>query len=338
MTTRHTPTQPLEGPLHGVRVEIEPHDVLSDTLASLGLRSRVFCRSELQAPWALTATAGDYAHFHLISDGRGWLHFRNGRMPLPLSGGDLVVLPRGEGHALSDRAENVPAAIDYAVNARRGDLACFTNNGTGPTTRIICGSFQVRRHAGISLLSLLPDVLHIQGRGGKPPEWLAGISALLGSEAQERRLGRSAVMTRLTDVLLVQVLRHWIHRSTDRRRSLLALRDARIGSVLTLIHANLERSLSIDELARQAVMSRSAFAKRFTELVGEPPAHYIARWRVERASDLLLNTSLPVSEIASATGYATAAAFDKAFSRHFHTSPGAYRLHERERRPRLVTR
>jgi AraC family transcriptional regulator, alkane utilization regulator len=101
-------------------------------------------------------------------------------------------------------------------------------------------ALRLPEHAGISLLSLLPDVLHIQGRGGKPPEWLAGISALLGSEAQERRLGRSAVMTRLTDVLLVQVLRHWIHRSTDRRRSLLALRDARIGSVLTLIHANLE--------------------------------------------------------------------------------------------------
>jgi AraC-like DNA-binding protein len=259
-------------------------------------------------------------------------------MPRLLSGGDLVVLPRGEGHVLSDRAANVPAAIDYAVKAQPGALACFTNNGTEPATRIICGSFQIRRHAGISLLSLLPEVLHVQGRGGKPPEWLAGVSALLVSEAQERRLGRSAVMTRLTDVLVVQVLRHWIDQSTDRGRSLLALRDPRIGSVLTFIHANLERPLSLDELAREAAMSRSAFAERFTELVGEPPARYIARWRMQRASDLLLNTSLPVGEVASSIGYATAAAFDKAFSRHFHTSPGAYRSPRRGPRRRLVTR
>ena len=338
MTKRPTPTSSLEGNPHPVTVEIEPHDVLSDALTSLGLRSRVFCRSELRAPWGLTAPAGDFAHFHLISEGRGYLHLHNGRMPLLLSGGDLVVLPRGEGHVLSDSAANVPAAIDYPVKERRGALVCFANHGIGPASRIICGSFQVRRRNGGSLLSLLPDVLHIQGRGGQPPEWLAGISALLVSEAQERRLGRSAIMTRLTDVLLVQVLRHWIDLSTDRARPLLALRDARISSVLALIHANLERSLSIDELARQAAMSRSAFAARFTDLVGEPPARYIARWRMQRASDLVLNTSLPVTEIASATGYATAAAFDKAFSRHFHTSPGAYRLHGRERRPRLVAR
>src|SRR5206468_8439634 len=249
-----------------VSLEADASDALSDALRSMGLRSRIFCRSELSPPWALAAPAGDFAHFHLISAGDGWLHLPERRLPIRLAAGDLVLLPRGKGHVLSDSRDRGATPLAHLANIKsRGAMTVLTKGGRGPATRIICGSFHARRGDGVSLLAL-PDVLHVKGRNGKPPEWLASVSALLAQEAQRPRLGRGTIMTRLTDVLMIRVLRHWIESSPDQHGWLLALRDSRIGAALSLIRKNPGHAWTVGQLARQVAMSRSAFAARFGAL------------------------------------------------------------------------
>jgi AraC-like DNA-binding protein len=299
---------------------------LSDALGSLGLRSRVFCWSELSASWALDAPAGDFAHFHLVTDGDAWLHLPSRAVPLRLTNGDLVVLPRGTGHVLSDsRDRPVDPSASLADIKRQGGLTLIRNDGRGPITRVICGSFSARHQEGSWLLTQLPDVLSVKGRNRATVPWLAGIVDLFWQEARHPGLGRGAVMTRLTDILLIRVLRQWLERSPNQRGWLVALRDRHIGAALSLIHRRLDRAWTVDELAKHVAMSRSAFADRFAKLVGEPPLRYIARTRMNRAAELLRTTSLPVEHIGTERGYATTAAFSKAFKRQFGVAPGAYR-------------
>lgn len=324
-----TPGIPARNPRargRGVVVEIEPDDVLTDALNALGLRSRVFCRSELITPWALDVPAGDYAHFHIIDRGGGSLFVHEGREPIRLRAGDVVVLPRGRGHVLSDGPAVTPVRLgSVATTSRPGRVSVIRNSTRGPATRMICGSFELRHREGASVLLQLPEVLHVRGHDGRPPAWLAATVELLVFEAHHLRPGRSAVMTRLTDILLIQVLRHWLERSSGARRWLIAVRDKQIGAALSLIHRHLEREWTVHELARQIGMSRSAFADRFKALLGEPPLSYIARWRMLRAAQWLRETETPVVEIASRIGYADAGAFSKTFKRHIGTTPAAYR-------------
>jgi AraC-like DNA-binding protein len=312
-----------------VSIETERHDVLSDALQSLGLHSRIFCRSELIAPWTLVAPAGEYAHFHVVSEGSAWLHMPKRRGPIRLTAGDVVMLPHGTGHTLSDRRDrDATPVVNLARVPSRGGMTLITNGGRGPATRLICGSFHARHRTGASLLSQLPDVLHVEGRHGRAASWLAGVTGLLAEEARRLRLGRGAVMAHLTDVLMLRVLRHWLEHAPNQRHWLVALRDSRIGAALTLIHKNLAQPWTVNVLAKQVAMSRSAFATRFSELVGESPLRYVARWRMVRAAELLRTTTQPLDEVAATLGYAAPPAFHKAFKRQFGVAPAAYRNRE----------
>lgn len=306
---------------------VESRDVLSDVLASLGLQSRLFCRFELSVPWALAIPPGDYAHFHYLETGTGWLHLEGTRAPLPLSSGDLVVLPHGRGHRISDGPGRPAVPLRYLLAGQRSDGRCsrLVHGGGGPQTRMICGSFSFEVRFGHPLLTLLPPVLRL-GPADAGHGWLGPTLRFLADEARRQRPGSDLVARRLTDVLLVQVLRAWLaSEGTPAGHWLAALDDPRIGAALARLHAEPAHPWTVAELAETVGMSRSPFAARFSALVGEPPLAYLARWRASLAARLLRETALPVGEIAARVGYESEASFSKAFKRLTGAPPASYR-------------
>lgn len=313
-----------------VLAEIDGPDVLTDVLSSLRLRGRLFCRTELSAPWTLIVPPDELAHFHVVESGRCWVHLDGEEHARELASGDLVVLPHGRGYRLTDSSQAPPVRLaDLLARQRQDDSGACTvlrHGGGGPEARMICGSFHFEGREGHPLLSLLPPVVHLPAEGGSEGGWLEMTLKLLSHEARHPRPGTETLITRLIDILFIQVVRAWIESLPEGRGGWLgALRDRQIGTALGCIHREPQRAWSVAALASTVLMSRSAFAARFTALVGEPPLSYLTRWRMHLAADLLRGKGLSLSEVAKRIGYESEAAFSRAFKRRLGASPGSFR-------------
>lgn len=302
-------------------------DVLTAVLDALRLRSRIFCRSELKAPWGMALKRSDYAHFHVVERGGAWLQIE-GSEPVALAGGDLVVVPHGSGHTLTDSPGTRARPLAEMAGQRPGEGGCVVmrGGGEGAETHLVCGSFRFERREAHPLVDLLPPLIHLRPVETPAAEWLEATLRFLAWETREAKPGTETIVSRLTDVILVQVLRAWIESLPEGRGGWMgALRDPRVGAALALVHRSPERDWTNASLAGSVGMSRSRFAARFTALVGEPPLAYVSRWRLETAAGLLQDGSLGLGEIAARVGYESEAAFSKAFRRRFGTPPGAFR-------------
>jgi AraC-like DNA-binding protein len=309
----------------GVRRIASGTDVFTDVIATAGLRSRVFCRMTLRAPWRLDIGPLEMAHFHVIESGTAHLLI-DGREPPALATGDLVVLMRGQGHALADTPHGrVPATT--LPPSRTGHCNVLEAGGDGAITQSLCGAFSFRSRSGPSLASLLPEVIHL--RAGTYPAIDATLRALW-IEATEQRLGAQTAIARLTDALFVQTVREVAAVSEHLPPSWLAgLGDARIGLALARMHDSPTTPWTVEGLARTAGMSRSRFAARFAKLVGVPPLTYLTDLRMQRAMALMREGRQALSVVASEVGYDSYAAFSKAFGRMTGTSPRAFARRER---------
>jgi transcriptional regulator GlxA family with amidase domain len=179
-----------------------------------------------------------------------------------------------------------------------------------------------------AVMSALPPLIHIpRGDAGAPP-WLAAISHFLVAEAQQPNPGSSLMISRLIDLLVIRTLRSWAASEANRMGWLGGLGEERIGRVLSAMHADPFRRWTVQSLAEVARMSRSIFAERFTSAVGEPPLRYLSRWRLTIAADLLRSGGLKVTEAAYRSGYASDAAFSRAFKAHFGYAPSEARAQQ----------
>jgi AraC-like DNA-binding protein len=295
-------------------------DVLTDVLSALRLRSSLYCRSELGAPWGLHFLPMTSAVFHVLYHGGGFLCLPGETTLRPLAEGDVVMLPRGEAHTLLSTPD-APLFRDLRLD-QWGECALMRWSDQ-PTSVVLCGACEVEQQSGHPLLALLPRVIHIpQGESGP----LAGILSLMASEAESTRPGKELVLRRLADILFIQILRHWVAtQGATTRGWLAALRDEQIGQALGLIHHDPAHPWTVEALASAVALSRAAFAARFTRLVGEPPLHYLTGWRMRTAAQLLQEQRLGVAEVAQRVGYGSEVAFSKAFKRIVGVAPGAYR-------------
>jgi AraC-like DNA-binding protein len=300
-------------------------DVLADVLRSLRLRSRLFCRSELSAPWAMTLQAGDYAHFHVVERGGAWLRLEGETVATPLASGDLVVIPHGRGHTLSASPTALPVPLEELARERAAGHFVVRDGGGGAETEMICGSFEFDLTRDNPVLAVLPPVLHVR-RGGGSAEWVGPILGLLSAEARSAREGSATIVARLTDVIFVQAVRAWLDEQPPGSGGWLgALRDPHVGRALALMHREPARDWSVSSLAGEVGMSRSPFARRFRDRVGEPPLAYLTRWRMRLAADLIRGERLRLETVAGRVGYDSEPAFSRAFKRRFGLSPSAYR-------------
>jgi AraC-like DNA-binding protein len=302
-------------------------DPLSDVLASVRFRSTIFCRAELTAPWGFSVLGRDFATFHVVLRGSGYLAVDGVQERIRLAEGDLVVLPHGNAHAVRDSPLTPVTRLEELIaEGSLDERGTLRTRGGGSRSVLVCGGFHFEDRATNPLLTLLPRIVHLRGRSRRVASWVRMTLDFLEQESYLARPGANAVLTRFADLLFIEALR--AHASSpDARDSAfaVALRDPRIGRSLALIHQRPQRDWELARLAEAAGMSRTAFSVKFRELVGEPPLKYAARCRMDRAAGLLRSSQAPIARVAERVGYESEVGFGRAFKRHTGFSPAVYR-------------
>jgi AraC-like DNA-binding protein len=307
-------------------------NTIGDSLHLLRFTGALYCQADLTAPWGVAFPAMEPTMMlPVVLTGRCVLEIGGARHTL--EAGSAALITRGAPHRLLS-APDAPSTglFDIPVERVGETYERMRFGGGGERTQIAYAAMTVDEPLTARLVAELPDLIRVDAWDDGGSGAFATVLRLLAHEAQTLEPGGEAVMTRLADVLVIHVLRQWLSTS-DRATTgwLAALRDPHVGRALGRLHARPEHDWTLVELARQAGMSRSAFAERFTVLLGEPPMRYLARWRLEQAYTALTTTTDPVAAISRRVGYGSEAAFGRAFKRHHGTSPGAVR---RSRPPR----
>lgn len=306
-------------------------DVLTDVLETLRARGACYARLEAKSPFGVALPSSQNAAFHLVLEG-GCVLQMEGQPDIELSGGDLVAIPHGVAHTLVDHPSTPPQRLSELLGQcrQKGRPAALELGGRGARTTLVCGKIEFEEPAGHPLLAALPTVIHLRGGSASLVEWLDPTLRFIASEAGSTRPGAQTVVSRLADVLFIQIVRgHLASAPPEASGWLGALGDPQIGAALGLIHENPGSAWTVQTLAESAGMSRSAFATRFNRLVGEPPLHYLTRWRMQKAQRLLRDGRSSLADVAASVGYDSEAAFSKAFKRAVGAAPGAYRRRAR---------
>jgi AraC-like DNA-binding protein len=268
--------------------------------------------------------AGDFGAFHLVEEGDCTLTTGGGSSEL-LHASELVVLFDGAAHALGDRRGRAVTPIDALVRAQPAGARVCRHGGGGALTRLVCGKFSAEWSGRSSGFAALPPLVRLDGSGpaGKTV-------ALLASEIAARRAGSAAIAERLSEALVIQVLREVLEGLGSAGGMagagwLRAVADEHVWAALGLIHSQPGRAWTIGELARRVGLSRTVFADRFRSLVGEPPIAYLAGVRDRLAARWLAEGRLSASEVAVRVGYSSLSAFHRAFRRRGGERPGELR-------------
>lgn len=300
-------------------------DPVGEALHFLRMSGTFYCRSEFKEPWALEIPPmQDCLMLHVVTAGRCFLELEGEQRQL-LQPGNLALVPRGEGHLLTS-ASGVPAAklfdIDREQVSERYEVLRL--GGDGESATVICGLFKFDDAAAQQLITQLPKIITVDAWATPQSDWLQSTLRMIAAEARDMGPGGETVITRLADILVIHAIRFWItHNPSVQTGWLGALQDPQIGRVISRIHRNPSHPWTLNSLASEASMSRSAFAARFTELVGQSAMYYVARWRMNTALTRLAENNLTVAEVAISMGYESEAAFNRAFKRHTGMSPGA---------------
>ena len=313
-------------------------DVLTEALASMRTARPGSVRTDGRAPWGLRLPPSAGAGFLIVLHGECWLVPRpRGRAaePVPLTAGDVVFLRSGPEHVLADDPAT-PAVLAAPEQLREGEVIDrYDVGGTGALTSLLCGDYHLEQARPHPLLRQLPEVIRLRTGDGRHPELTSAVR-LLRSELDRPRIGSSGIVPALIDSLLLYILRAWVDERPRKAGGWAgALTDPAIAPVLLAMHADPARGWTVEALAGRAGLSRAAFAKRFSALVGEPPLSYLTRWRMTIAARMLRESDASLAAVAARTGYGSEFAFGKAFKREYGQPPGGYRR-EHAPRPRAI--
>lgn len=301
-------------------------DVLSDILSSIHLGGGVYFRCEFSAPWGMEIKPTAVAEFHVIVRGSCWLRMADRSDPIPLHGGDLVAFPHGDAHSLIDAPDGMARPAEEIVHGQNlDDYGPVTYGGSGLPAAVLCGYFQFDRDTRHPLVAALPSLIHIRGTESRDFAWLQTALDFMIHETKAARPGAEAVVNRLAEVLFVQMVRAYVAQSGAPPGMLAAIADKHIGAALRFMHRVPQDPWTLETLAQQVGMSRSAFAARFNQLVGQTPMQYLTFWRMQKARELLREARLGTAAIAERVGYQSEAAFAKVFKKVVGMGPGAFR-------------
>ncbi len=302
-------------------------DALSAVLAPVRLQQTCWAFTVGRAPWGLTFPgSASCVRFHYVVRGSAWLSVDNTKEPdVALSGGDFAVLPLGHTHVLRDRPRSAPVHVgDVAQCDSRSVVMQLEVGAKGPETNFVTGAFVLDDPLARQILAVLPPVIRMRPEVEGVPSFLENIQ-FITREVETDRPGSEVVLLRMADVVFIQILRAYLARLPDDGGGFLgALRDPSTAAALCAMHHRAEAPWTVASLAEEVGLSRSVFAARFTQLVGEPPLGYLTRLRMQKAATLL-REGASLAEASRLTGYASEASFSHAFRQWAGVAPGAYR-------------
>jgi len=304
-------------------------DVLADVLAVTRFSNTTLCQTDFPSPWGIYFEPAKRATFHIVSRGSCWLMPGKAARPIHMMPGDVVLVTSGKGHALADTLQT-PVKHYLKVVRKYHELDLTTEH----STLLFCGAYHFEQDGPHPLLSLLPPVIYLPADEAHANDELQSLVRLMMHERcrPQSAPGSDAVITRLMDVLFVFIVRAWLEMQPEVGAGWLgALRDPIIGKALSLVHESPQQHWTVDSLASEVSLSRAAFAKRFSKLVGEAPLSYVRRWRIDLASRLLRESRDAIAVIASQVGYESETTFSKTFRQRRGVSPGRYRAQFYER-------
>ena len=319
-------------------------DALSDVLRVAHLTGGVFLRAEFFAPWCIASrltpehcspVLGPASHmmiFHYVAEGEVHIQIEGEQDEDLIETGEVVLLPRNDMHLMGSDL-SVPAVPGKEVirPPRDGGLFSIHHGGTGSCTRMVCGFLGCASTEGNPVISSLPPLLRVKLEQGGAAEWIRSTFQYAAEEVSAGRPGSETVLAKVSELLFVEAVRRYAEELPDGRTGWFSgLRDPHVARALALLHRDITRRWTVDELGREVGMSRSALADRFIRLIGVPPMHYLAGWRMQVATGKLRDTSDSLAQVAETVGYDSEAAFSRAFKKAFGTAPATWRRSNRQ--------
>jgi AraC-like DNA-binding protein len=312
-------------------------DVLLEMLQTLRLNGGLFLDAEFTAPWCVSAQVGPedctpftsvprhIIAYHYVTEGELLLKV-GGQAPVTVAAGSVVVLPRNDPHVIgSALGRRAISAEQLITPGPDGGLARIVHGGGGARTRVLCG-FLGSDMTHNPVLDILPAALTLGVAEAASAGWVESSFRFAAQELASARIQSPAILGKLAELLFMEAVRRYAESLTEEAGGWIAgLQDPLVARALGLVHGNLRQRWTTDDLARRVGLSRSAFADRFTRVLGQPPMRYLTCYRLEQAAGQLAGSTESIARIAYGVGYESEAAFSRAFSRAYGVSPAAWR-------------
>jgi AraC-like DNA-binding protein len=317
-------------------------DALSDVLRMSHLTGGVFLRADLSAPWCMVlnilrehcgpslGSASQLMTYHYIIEGE--LHIRvhdSDEESQVVRRGEIVILPRNDPHVIgSDLTVPAVPGEDLVNRPNGAGLYSINHGGGGEKTEMICGFIGYAGAETNPLMAMLPRVLKFNVEQGLAADWIRSTFQYAAAEVGAGRPGSQTVLAKLSELLFVETVRRYAESLPDTHTGWLAgLREPHVAKALALLHGDIRRPWTVDDLGREVGLSRSALSDRFLRLIGSPPINYLTNWRMQVAAAKLRSTTAALAQVAQSVGYDSEAAFSRAFKKAFGMAPGTWRRH-----------
>ena len=312
-------------------------DTLSDVLRAVRLTGAVYFSINASAPWVVETPPSreigphimpgveHVIEYHVAVSGSCWGGVL-GEPAIRLEAGDVIVFPQGDAHVMSSAPglRGGPRVEDFDPSQRGIPVTVSIQGGGKERAEIICGFLGCDARPFNPLLAALPRVIHV--RGADRNSVLRNLVDLALRESTSPKSGSECVLSRLSELLFVEVVRDWAFALPPNDVGWFAgLRDETVGRALQRLHHRPAHAWTLEQLAKEVGVSRSVLAERFAHFVGVPPIQYLAQWRIQLAASHLRTSTASVAEIAGRVGYGSEAALSKAFKRVVGVAPAQYR-------------
>jgi AraC-like DNA-binding protein len=315
-------------------------DALSDVLRVSQLTGGVFLHADFFAPWCIAARVGPEhcapalgpaSHmiiYHYVMEGEFRIRIDGDRgRDVVIRAGEIVLLPRNDLHLMGSDLSLPPVAGTEVIHPPKdGGLFTIHHGGSGERTRLVCGFLGCASAQGNPVIASLPALLKLSIEEGTAADWIRSTFQYAAEEVAAGRPGSETVLAKLSELLFVETVRRHAETLPEGQTGWFAgLRDPHVARALALLHRDVARRWTVDDLGREVGLSRSALADRFVHLIGAPPMHYLASWRMQVATQTLRNTNASLAQVAESVGYESEAAFSRAFKHAIGVAPATWR-------------